>query len=162
MIRSIQRFFDTRIRGRLGEEDRESQMRGLQVAAAALLIEVTRADYQVLDAEREAVLKAVRDLFALDAQETEELVALAEEEVRRAVSLYEFTRLINQNFSQEQKQKIIELLWRIAFADDEKDKYEEYLVRKVADLLHVPHREFVRARHRVETELAENPRRHAD
>lgn len=126
----------------------------LRLATAALLIEVTRADYQVQQSERKAVVGAVRDLFGLSRQETDELIALAEEEVDGSVSLYQFTQLVDREFSQQQKARVIEMMWRVAFADLDKDHNEEYLVRKVADLLHVPHSTFIRTRHNVETALA--------
>jgi uncharacterized tellurite resistance protein B-like protein len=152
MIRRIQQFFTDRIQSRVhgGQQNNE---RALQLATAALLIEVTRADFHVEHSERRAVLSAVRDLFGLSPQETDELVALAEEEVDGSVSLFQFTQLVDQEFSQQQKAAIIEMMWRVAFADLNKDKHEEYLVRKVADLLHVPHSTFIRTRHTVEAEL---------
>jgi uncharacterized tellurite resistance protein B-like protein len=153
MIRRIQRFFSARIQSGVqgGQQNHE---RALQLATAALLIEVTRADFHVEQSERRAVISAVQALFELSRQETDELVALAEEEVDGSVSLFQFTQLVDQEFSQEQKAKVIEMMWRVAFADLDKDKYEEYLVRKVADLLHVPHSIFTRTRHKVQTELA--------
>ena len=115
---------------------------------------MTRADFHVEQSERRAVVSAVQELFELSRQETDELVALAEEEVDGAVSLFQFTQLVDKEFSQQQKAEIIEMMWRVAFADLNKDHHEEYLVRKVADLLHVPHSTFIRTRHKVETELA--------
>jgi uncharacterized tellurite resistance protein B-like protein len=153
VIRRIQRFFTDRIHSRVnaGQQGNEQALR---LATAALLIEVTRADFHVDQAERRAVVDSVQRLFGLDRQETDELVALAEEEVDGAVSLFQFTQLVDREFSQEQKAQVIEMMWRVAFADLNKDRHEEYLVRKVADLLHVPHTTFIRTRHIVETELA--------
>ena len=153
MIRRIQRFFTDRIQSRVnaGQQDNELAVR---LATAALLIEVTRADFHVDQAERRVVVDAVQHMFGLNRQETDELVALAEEEVDGATSLFQFTQLVDREFSQEQKARVVEMMWRVAFADHNKDHHEEYLVRKVADLLHVPHAIFVRTRHDVERELA--------
>ena len=115
---------------------------------------MTRADFHVEQIERRAVIAAVQKLFGLSRQETDELVSLAEEEVDGSVSLYQFTQLVDQEFSQQQKAEIIEMMWRVAYADLNKDHHEEYLVRKVADLLHVPHSTFIRTRLKVETETA--------
>ena len=153
MIRRIQQYFTDRIQSRV-RSDQQTNERALQLATAALLIEVTRADFHVEQSERRAVVSAVQELFELSRQETDELVALAEEEVDGAVSLFQFTQLVDKEFSQQQKAEIIEMMWRVAFADLNKDHHEEYLVRKVADLLHVPHSTFIRTRHKVETELA--------
>ncbi|MDX1811364.1 MAG: TerB family tellurite resistance protein, partial [Gammaproteobacteria bacterium] len=69
---------------------------------------------------------------------------------------YEFTSLINNGFSPEEKVKIIELMWQVAYSDKELEKYEEALVRKIADLLYVPHTAFIAAKHRVISSLDEN------
>ena len=153
MIRRIQQYFSDRIQSRVhgGQQGNEQALR---LATAALLIEVTRADFHVEQSERRAVVNAVQKLFELSRQETDELVALAEEEVDGSVSLFQFTQLVDKEFSQQQKAEIIEMMWRVAFADLNKDHHEEYLVRKVADLLHVPHSTFIRTRHNVEMELA--------
>jgi uncharacterized tellurite resistance protein B-like protein len=153
MIRRIQKFFSDRIQSGV-HGGQQSNEQALRLATAALLIEVTRADFHVEQSERRAVVSAVQDLFEISRQETDELVAMAEEEVDGAVSLFQFTQLVDQEFSQQQKAEIIEMMWRVAFADLDKDKHEEYLVRKVADLLHVPHSTFIRTRHKVEIELA--------
>jgi uncharacterized tellurite resistance protein B-like protein len=152
MIRRIQRFFTDHIQSRV-HEGRQSDEQALRLATAALLIEVTRADFHVEQSERRAVLSAMQDLFELSRQETDELVAMAEEEVDGSVSLFQFTQLVDKEFSQQQKAAVIEMMWRVAFADLNKDHHEEYLVRKVADLLHVPHSTFIRTRHIVEAEL---------
>jgi len=89
------------------------------------------------------VTAAVRRTFKLTEEETDEIIALAEEEVKAAVSLYQFTRLIDKGFSYEKKKHIVELLWNVVFADAEMEKHEEYLVRKIADLLHVSHSDFI-------------------
>jgi uncharacterized tellurite resistance protein B-like protein len=153
VIRRIQQFFTDRIQSRVnaGQQGGEQAVR---LATAALLIEVTRADHHVEQSERRAVVSAIQDLFGLSRSETDELVALAEEEVDGATSLFQFTQLVDREFSQEQKAQVIEMMWRVAFADLNKDHNEEYLVRKVADLLHVPHSMFIRTRLIVETELA--------
>lgn len=157
MIHRIQQFFNERIQIR-GNDNGQHDERAVRLATAALLIEVTRADFHVDQAERRAVVAAVQQMFGLSGEETDELVALAEEEVNESVSLYQFTQLVDRGFSQDQKRKVIEMMWRVAFADSNKDHNEEYLVRKVADLLHVPHTAFIRARHNVETALKQAKR----
>ncbi len=154
MIKAISQFFNGQIRepamkGRGPESDH-----ALQLATAALLIEITRADFHVEDSERVAVDEAIIDLFGLSEAEARELARLAELEVKESASLFEFTSLVDRHFSQEQKIQVVEMLWRVVFADGSKDKYEEYTVRKITDLLHVSHRDFIKARHRVESDLA--------
>ena len=75
-----------------------------------------------------------------------ELLELAEEERSESTDYYQFTSLINNNYTPEQKVRLVELLWRIAYANETLHKYEEYLVRKIADLLHIPHSAFITAK----------------
>jgi len=147
MFTSIKRFFDANLTAATQASNPVDQERAYQLATAALLIEMTRADHDVKSVERRAVTQAVQRAFELDASQTEELLALAEVEADTATSLYEFTRLINRHFDAKQKEHIVELLWHVALADGEIDKYEDHLVRKVADLIYVPHMAFIRAKH---------------
>lgn len=151
MLRSIRQFFDTHLRP---AADEVGDGQGLRLATAALLIEITRADYEVKDEERAAVLDAVKRLFGdLTEEQTDELIGLAEQQAAESTSLFQFTSLVDKNFPAEEKVRIVEMLWRVVFADGHKDANEEYLVRKIADLLHVSHRDFIRTRHIVEQDL---------
>lgn len=152
MFRALQEFFDTHLRPS-HQDQGDTEQHALQLATAALLIEMSRADFEVKLDERNAIMEAVQRIFELSAEETRELIALAEQEASEAASLHEFTRLINQHFTSHQKRQVVEMLWRVAFADAHKDAHEEHLVRKIADLLHVPHQDFIRARHKVEEEI---------
>ncbi len=116
-------------------------------------MEISRADREIDDDERDAVIRAVQKVFELDESETQTLVELAEEEAENATSLYEFTRLINDNFDHEQKQHVIEMLWQVAFADGHADEYEVHLIRRIADLIHVPHKGFIRAKLKVQSDI---------
>jgi uncharacterized tellurite resistance protein B-like protein len=147
MFQAIQEFFEKRIRTTSGEPD--SIERALQLATAALLVEVSRADHEIKDEERRVIGEAVRRTFNLSEHDTGLLIRLAEEEAQTATSTHQFTHLIDKHFPIEQKVRIVELLWRVAFADADKDKHEEHLIRRIADLLHVPHREFIDAKVRA-------------
>ena len=148
MLQSIRRFFDQQMSapGTRAPEDREHALR---LAASALLFEVVRADAEVKPEERTVMRTAVQSAFALSEAEAQELIALAEEESREATSLYEFTRLIDEGFSSEEKKRLVELLWMVSFADTVKHAEEEHLVRKIAGLLHVPHPDFIDAKIRA-------------
>lgn len=150
VLESIQAFFRTHIEsGRDGNHDQHS----LHLATGALLFEILRADYQDHPEEREVLERVLQTRFDLSAEETRQLTDLAAQEAAESVSLHEFTSLINQHFSLEEKVEIVEMLWQVAFADGHLDRYEEALVRKIADLIYVPHRDFIRAKHRVENAL---------
>lgn len=148
MIKGIRQFFDSHIQSVSGGRRHESPQRALQLATVALLFEVARADFHLAADERRAITDAVQQMFDLSAQETAELVALAESEMEDATCLYEFTRLVNDHFDYAQKLQVVENMWRIAFADLDKDKYEEHVIRKVCDLIYVSHHDFVRLRER--------------
>jgi uncharacterized tellurite resistance protein B-like protein len=141
MLRTLRDFFDRHIAPAPGRDERHS----IELATAALLVETLRIDSEIRDAERAAVLAAVRDKFGLSPAEADTLVALAEEEVRLANDYFQFTSLINRHFSAEQKVRVIELMWRVAWADDELCAHERHLMRKIADLLHVPLGDYVAA-----------------
>ncbi len=148
MLRAIQRFFDSRIDPGHGDV-RQSDRHRLQVATGALLIEMMRTDAEATEGERAVVLAALRSKFDLTDEETRELVKLAEVEARDAIDHYQFTSLIKTAFSREQKCKVVEYLWAVAYADKNVDKHEEYLVRKIAGLIGVSHKEFIEAKLRV-------------
>jgi uncharacterized tellurite resistance protein B-like protein len=143
VLQSIRRFFQDRVAAGVNEPAAEAREHALRLAAAALLFEVARADARIKNEECMALRAAVRDVFGLSANEADELLALAEAESRSAASLYEFTRLVDTGFSPEQKVRLVELLWSIGFADGQKDAHEEHLVRRIADLLHVSHSDFI-------------------
>ncbi len=148
MLAAIQRFFTSRIDP--GHRDvRETDQHRLQVATGALLVEMMRTDVECTEGERAVVLGALRDKFDLTEEETHELMELAEAEADDAIDHYQFTSLIKSGFSQEQKRRVVEYLWAVAYADANVDKHEEYLVRKIANLIGVSHKEFIEAKLRV-------------
>lgn len=124
----------------------------LHLASAVLMIEIGRADFHIEEAELAAMADALQRRFELSPGELAELLELARQESRDSPSLHPFLRRINQHFDPEQKAEILEDLWRVAFADGRLDKYEEYHIRRIADLLHLPHSAFIRAKHRAEAE----------
>jgi len=149
MIDAIKQFFDTRIAGDEKETADTGQHR-LQLATAALLIEMAQADNQRHSMEFQAIHDGIMEVFDLSPEETAEIIELADEEAHEATDHFEFTQLINQQFGYDDKCRVVELLWRVCLADAEMDRYEEQLVRKIAELLHVQHSEFIAAKLRVQ------------
>ncbi len=145
MLQAIRRFFDTHVGADAGTEAGHS----IELATAALLVEVSRIDAESTPGERAAVEHAVREKFGLSESEAAELVRLADAEVAQATDYFQFTSLVNRHFSAEQKQRVIELMWRVAYADSELSAHEQHLLRKVADLLHVPHGDYITAKMRA-------------
>ncbi len=148
MIGTIKQFFEKNIRPSSGNSDTESG-HSIQLATAALLIEMMRADFKTSDDERLAITESVKSKFNLSDQETNTLIQLAENELQSSVGYYQFTSLINKEFTYEQKLKVIEHLWEVAFSDKVLDKHEEHMVRKVADLIYVKHSDFIDAKLKV-------------
>jgi uncharacterized tellurite resistance protein B-like protein len=124
----------------------------VQLATAALLIEMIRADGVIDDAEITTVSALLQDQFALTPEDARTLMKEAEHTVDASVEFHAFASAINTHFSADEKAHMIECMWRVAYADGVKDKLEEHLIRRVADILYVPHHEFIRARRLVESE----------
>ncbi|RMD78509.1 MAG: TerB family tellurite resistance protein [Gammaproteobacteria bacterium] len=158
MLKAIRRFFDRHLapaaggRGAPGDRGGRGEEASLRLATAALLVEALQADHQVDPRELEAVRELLEGFFGLGREEAAELLALARREAEEAVSLFQFTRLVDRGYDPATKERIVEMLWRVAYADGHKHHWEEHLVRKVAELLHVPHGAFVRARERAARE----------
>jgi uncharacterized tellurite resistance protein B-like protein len=146
MLKAIRDFFDSHLSASRVAQD---ESRAVQLATAALLVELLRMDGEIEPAERDATLRAVHSKFGLSAAEADRLLALAEEEARQATDYFQFTSLLNQHFDAAQKAKLIELMWRVAYADAELSGWEQHLVRKVAALLHVPDSEYIAAKLRA-------------
>jgi uncharacterized tellurite resistance protein B-like protein len=146
MLSAIRDFFDKH----LGTADAPGDDRhSIEVACAVLLVEMVRMDGEIQDAERAVVLRAVREKFGLSPEDADALMQLAEAEAQQSTDYFQFTSLINKRFTPEQKARLIEHMWSVAYADAELDLYEEHLVRKIADLLYVPHSAYIAAKLRA-------------
>jgi uncharacterized tellurite resistance protein B-like protein len=141
VIRALRRIFDEAVTQVAAHEATDTH--AVHLAAAALLVEMSRADHRIDDRERAHIASALEEQFGLSAQEVRELVSAGETGADEATSLYEFTRHLNEHFSHEQKVLLVDQLWRVAYADGELEKHEAHLVRKVADLLHLRHSEYI-------------------
>ncbi|WP_116364493.1 TerB family tellurite resistance protein [Parahaliea mediterranea] len=141
MMRALKALFEAPAR----ENEAQLQHR-LRLAAAALLVETARADFGADAKERSTMANLLQQALGLSPDEVEALLAEAEQQASQATSLYEFTRLVNDHFSPANKQQLIEAMWQVAWADGDLDKYEEALIRQVAELTYVPHGDYIRAK----------------
>jgi uncharacterized tellurite resistance protein B-like protein len=148
MLKALRTFFDQHIAVQPNETPADAERRA-QVAAAVLLVEVARSDQNFSEAERQAVLESVQRKFGLDAGQAGQLVALAESQSQSAHDLFQFTSRIDATFPMERKVRLVEELWRAAYSDGKLHEYEEHLIRRVADLLHLSHSQFIGAKLRV-------------
>ncbi len=144
MIRTIKIYFEELLS--IDAANEQSQHKTLELATAVLMIEISLADNHIDARERQAIRQQLMENFAVDEQEIDELISMAEKEVDHSVSLYEFTRLLTDRLSMEERVEVIRNLWRIAYADSVLDKYEEYYIRKVADLLYVSHADYIKSK----------------
>ncbi|RJQ48686.1 MAG: TerB family tellurite resistance protein [Nitrospiraceae bacterium] len=148
MISTVKQFFEKYIKSPSQSSDKVSE-HALQIATAALLIELMRSDTQVSEEEQKTVKNTIRSKFQLTKDEISSLLHLAEEKIWEATGYFEFTSLMNKGFTYDQKVKVIEHLWEVAFADGILDKHEEHMVRRIASLIHVSHKDFIEAKLRV-------------
>jgi uncharacterized tellurite resistance protein B-like protein len=117
-----------------------------QLATAALLIEVMVIDGDLDDQEMQAIAGTLSNMLDLTEEQIDQLIELSKEEVAEATSLYQFTKEINEHFDIEKKLSLMTAMWRVAFADGHLDKHEENIIRRVADLLHIRHSEYIRCK----------------
>ena len=124
-----------------------------QIALAAMMIEVAEADFEDAPEEQQVILNIVKTSFNLPTGKAEEIIVLAKEEHDKSTDYFQFTRLINDSYSAQQKIDLIENLWKIAFADQILDKYEEHVIRRISDLIYVSHSDFMATKLRVKSQL---------
>lgn len=117
-----------------------------ELATAVLLYEIMRADDTFYAQEQETFELLLTRHFSLDTEELDTLIELTAARAAEAVDFAQFTRIINDNCDNSEKRKILESLWHIAFADNNLDPHEEYLIRRIADLLHMPHSQFIQSK----------------
>lgn len=120
-----------------------------QLALASLLVEMARADFDESQDEHSLIIDLLANHYELSSSESLELLNRARDANDDAVCLFDFTRALHASLDADQKQEVIRLLWRVALADSRLDKYEDFLVRKVADLLYISHNDVVRIKHEV-------------
>ncbi len=146
MIIRIKQYFESHLSISQTQDDADVEHQ-LRLACATLMVEMVFVDGSLHETEENKLRHMIQKHFDISEQETSELLAIAHEEKHAATDYYQFTSLINRHYTQEQKTRLVEQLWTLAYADNEIDRFEEHLVRKLAELLHVPHSAFIRAKH---------------
>lgn len=125
------------------EEHKELDSSLLDNACAALLVEIAFADKDFDDTEKDSLRETLVKTYSLNEEEIEEIIQDADRSVEESTSLYGYTRIVNDEFNYEDKLDLIRNLWKVAYADGNLDKYEEHLLRKISDLIHVSHSDYI-------------------
>jgi uncharacterized tellurite resistance protein B-like protein len=142
MIDLIKKFFDKKpVDGRRGK-NREG-LHDVRVAACALFLEMANIDGEFSEQEKENIVAILKRDYGLAGEHADALLEAAHEELKGSIDLWRFARLVNQNYSQEEKISIIEILWQIIYTDGRLDKHEDYLVHKIAKLLRLTHKQLI-------------------
>ena len=148
MIDMVKRFFSkatedgSKTTGQKGDHD-------IRVATCALFVEIARIDEKFTQEEMETLLSILKEKYGLSQDHADALIAEAEKELEESVDLWQFARLINENYSNEEKIEIMETLWRVVYVDGKMDKHEHYLMNKLKNLLRLSHDQLIDAKLKV-------------
>jgi uncharacterized tellurite resistance protein B-like protein len=121
----------------------------ISMATCALLLEIAHADSEFSDEEKEKIIITLKNKFNLNSSDAQSLIDLADLERKESLDLWQFTNLINQNFTREEKLRVLEVLWSVVYADGKVDMHEEYLMRKLSFLLNIDHSDMIDTKIRV-------------
>ena len=148
MLDVVKRFFSkvTEDDSKTIDEERNHDTR---VATCALFVEMARIDETFTQAEMETILSILKEKYGLSREHADALIAEADKALDESVDLWQFARLINENYSNEEKIEIIETLWKIVYVDGKMDKYAHYLMNKLATLLRLSHEQLIDAKLKV-------------
>ena len=131
------------------QQEETTQSHKPELAAAALLVEIMNADNDLSDAESETIKSILFETLFITEEVASELLATAKQKVHEASDLFQFTAVINESYSAEEKINLIESLWKVAYSDKQLDKYEEHMIRRIADLLYVSHSDFIQTKNKI-------------
>ena len=121
----------------------------IPLATCALLLEMAHADSEFNEIEEQKIISILKTEFNLSENDANELLELSNLERKQSLDLWQFTNLINNSYSKEEKAKVLETLWRVIYADGKVDKYEEYLMRRLSNLLNMDHKDMIAAKFRA-------------
>jgi len=124
-----------------------------QIATCALLIEVANADDEFTKVEKEKIIEIMQNSFELNKDQVSKLIELANQSLKDSISLYEFTDILNNNFSHNEKKEVLKNIWRLTFADNHMHEYKEYFVRKISKIMNLYHQDFIETKLEVKKEL---------
>ena len=148
MLSSLKKIF-AKVSTNGSELVQESSEHDIRVATCALLVEIARIDETFTEQELELILSILKEKYDLSAEHADTLITEAEAELKQSVDLWQFARLINENYSNEEKIEIVETLWQIVYVDGKMDQYVHYLMSKLKNLLRLSHNQLIDAKLKV-------------
>ena len=148
MLSFVNRFFE-KINAPSTADESPGSRHDARVATCALLLEMAKIDETFSQEELDAVISLLQQRYGLSETDTEELLAAGQEELKGNIDYWHFTNLINAHYSVEEKVEIVELLWQVVFVDGKMDKYERYLMHKLAHTLRLSHDQLIDAKLKV-------------
>ena len=129
--------------GNKEEMGEKSDLSQLNNACAALLVEIAFADKEFDETEKTSLKLTLMETYAIEEADIDEIIKDAENTVAESTSLYGYTRIVNDEFEYDDKLSLLKNLWKVAYADGDLDKYEEHLIRKISDLIHISHSDYI-------------------
>ena len=148
MIGIVKKILNRNRKDETPDQD-ESRPLNVYLGACAILLELANIDGEFNDAERNNIISVFKKDYNLAEEDISELMAASEKELKESIDLWQFTNLINQNYSLDEKIKVIETVWRVAYADGRLDGQEDYLAHKVATLLRLSHKQLIEAKLKI-------------
>jgi uncharacterized tellurite resistance protein B-like protein len=152
MIESIKQLFSEKMQPI--KEENQPRQDNISIATCALLLEMAHADSEFSSEEKKQILSTLVESFNLAEKDAKDLLELAEQERKESLDLWQFTNLINENYSRENKLKIVETLWKVIYIDGKVDQHEDYLIRKLTNLLNLQHEDMITAKLKIREDFA--------
>ena len=154
MFEQIRKIFsnDSSFQTKVGSKEDNSEKKKLQIATCAIFLEMAKSDDNCTEEERKEIVSIMQKTFALEKEYVDELIDLTKARLEQSISIYEFTGIINNNFSPNEKFELMKNLWRLIYTDQKLDKYEDQLVKKLGTMLHLEHRDVIGAKLMVKKE----------
>ena len=148
MIDVVKRFFN-KATPKVNEASSQNTEHDIRVATCALFVELAHIDEKFTQEEMNTIVSILKERYGLSPEHADALIAEAERALENSVDLWQFSNLINKNYSTEEKIEIIETLWRIVYVDGKMDQYEHYLMNKLQNLLRLSHDQLIAAKLKV-------------
>lgn len=154
MFEQIRKIFsnDTSPQTKVENKGDNSEKKKLQIATCAIFLEMAKSDDNCTEEERKEIVSIMQKTFELEKEYVDELIDLTKARLEQSISIYEFTGIINNNFSSDEKFELMKNLWRLIYTDQKLDKYEDQLVKKLGTMLHLEHKDVIGAKLMVKKE----------